>query len=303
MKVAYGYPMRTAPPAPELLEGGVVGAVAAAAESAEFAAFALTDHPAPPQRWRVTGGHDAIDPFVGLAFAAAATSRLRLLTCLVVLPYRNPFLLAKSVASLDVLSGGRVELGLGAGYLRGEFAAVGVDFEERNALFDESLAVLKRVWTGEPVTVDGRHFAARDVAAMPRPAQRPHPPLWLGGNSMLTRRRVIEHGAGWMTLPNARSSAHVLRSPALETVGDLRDLLTDLRERAASAGRSGQVPVMYCMPDTDGEDEFGHHRETAKQLADLGVDWLLINGRGRTAKEAVEWIEQCRLSVLDRLPG
>jgi probable F420-dependent oxidoreductase len=284
MKVAYGYPLQSAPPAPELLTGAAVAAIAAAAESAGFAAFALSDHPAPPERWRRAGGHDALDPFVGLAFAAAATTRLRLLTCLVVLPYRNPFLLAKSVASLDVLSGGRVELGLGTGYLRHEFAALGVDFDQRNGLFDEALTVLKQVWTGNPVG---------DIVALPRPAQRPHPPLWLGGNSIRTRRRVIEHGAGWLTLPNARASAHVLRSPALETMADLRALLTDL-----CAGRTEPVRVMYCMPAVDGEDEFRRYRETAEQLAELGVDWLLINGRGRTAEQALAWIERCRLDFL-----
>lgn len=302
MKAAYGYPLWPAPSAPELLEGGTIATLARAAESAGFAAFALSDHPAPPRRWRLSGGHDTVDPFVGLAFAAAATTRLRLLTSLVVVPYRNPFLLAKSVASLDVLSGGRVELGLGAGYLRGEFGALGVDFDERNALFDETLAVLKQVWTGEPVSVDGRHFDARDISALPRPAQRPHPPLWLGGNSTLARRRVIEHGAGWLTLPNARAAAHVLRSPALETVGDLRELLTDLRRRAARAGRSEPVQVMYCLPEATGEDEFRRYRETVREIADLGIDWLLVNGRGRTAGQAREWIERCSESVLDRLP-
>jgi probable F420-dependent oxidoreductase len=267
------------------LTGEAIAAIAAAAESAGFAAFALSEHPAPPERWRRAGGHDALDPFVGLAFAAAATTRLRLLTCLVVLPYRNPFLLAKSVASLDVLSGGRVELGLGTGYLRREFTALGVDFDERNALFDEALAVLKQVWTGQPVRVDGD-----DIVALPRPAQRPHPPLWLGGNSIRTRRRVIEHGAGWLTLPNTRAAAHVLRSPALETMADLRTMLTYLRERGAAA------PVMYCLPD--GEDDFRRYRETAKQLTELGVEWLLVNGRGRTAAQALEWIERCRLDFL-----
>ncbi|HEY0808443.1 MAG TPA: TIGR03619 family F420-dependent LLM class oxidoreductase [Pseudonocardiaceae bacterium] len=278
MKVAYGYPLVSAPAPPDLLTGAAIAEIAVAAEGAGFGAFGLSDHPAPPQRWRQVGGHDALDPFVGLAFAAAATTRLRLLTCLVVLPYRNPFLVAKSVASLDVLSGGRVELGLGAGYLRPEFAALGVDFDERNTVFDDALAVLKQAWTGQPVG---------DIVALPRPAQRPHPPLWLGGNSMRTRRRVIEHGAGWLTLPNARASAHVLRSPALETVTDLRALLTDLR---------GRAPVMYCMPDTE-ED----HLPIVRQLIDLGVDWLYVIGRGQTVAQAREWIERYRESVLDQI--
>ena len=88
------------------------------------------------------GGHQTLDPFVALAFAAAVTKRLRLLTYLAVVPYRNPFLLAKAAATLDRLSGGRFILGVGSGYLKTEFFALGVDFDERNALFDEALDVL-----------------------------------------------------------------------------------------------------------------------------------------------------------------
>ena len=297
MKIAYGYPLLSAPPAPDMLEGSTLASVAREAEAAGFAALALTDHPAPLDRWRQSGGHDAIDPFVGLAFAAAATTTLRLLTYLIVLPYRNPFLLAKSVASLDVLSGGRVELGLGTGYQRAEFGALGVDFQERNALFDEALDVIKQAWTGEPVTIEGLHFNAKGIAAVPRPAQLPHPPIWFGGNSALTRRRVIEHGAGWLPLPNARANAHVLRSPALETVQDLADLLTDLRKRAAEVDKPAPERVMYFLPDLRVED-FGEHVELAKQVQDLGVEWLFVNGQGRTRQEATDWIGRYRDAVI-----
>ena len=300
MKIAYGYPLLSAPPAPDLLEGSTLTSVAATAEGAGFAALALTDHPAPLDRWRQSGGHDAIDPFVGLAFAAAATTTLRLLSYLIVLPYRNPFLLAKAVASLDVLSGGRVELGLGAGYQRAEFGALGVDFEERNALFDEALDVIRQAWTGDPVTIDGLHFKARGIAAVPQPTQLPHPPFWFGGNSMLTRRRVIEHGAGWLPLPNARASAHVLRSPAMESVQDLADLLTDLRRRAAEADKPAPDRVMYFLPDLPADD-FADHVELGKQVQDLGVDWLFVNGQGRTRREATDWIERYQEAVIGPL--
>src|SRR5207302_1471635 len=102
----------------------------------------------------------------------------------------------------DALSGGRVELGLGAGYQKAEFFALGVDFNERNALFDEALAVLPLAWSGRPFTYEGLHFSARDVCCQPAPVQQPGPPLWLGGNSKLTRRRVVDIGAGWMPMAN-----------------------------------------------------------------------------------------------------
>ncbi|MBI3744237.1 MAG: LLM class flavin-dependent oxidoreductase, partial [Chloroflexi bacterium] len=101
------------------------------------------DHPAPYDEWLRTGGHQALDPFVALSFAAAATTRLRLLTHIYVLPYRNPLLSARSVASIDALSNGRFLFGLASGYLEAEFAALGVDFAERNELTDEAIRVMK----------------------------------------------------------------------------------------------------------------------------------------------------------------
>lgn len=201
MRFAYGLPM-SAPLSPALVSGQAVSALARAAEGAGFDAAYITEHPAPSQRWREAGGHDALDPFVGLAVVASATTRLRLLTNLTVIPYRNPFLLAKAAATLDVLSDGRLILGAGVGYQKSEFAALGVDFELRNDLFDEYLEVLKLAWTGEPVTYDGSHVHARGVTAQPVPAQQPHPPIWLGGNSKLTRRRVAERAQGWMPMPS-----------------------------------------------------------------------------------------------------
>jgi probable F420-dependent oxidoreductase len=301
VKVAYGYPLLSAPPAPELVDGEAIAAVAQAAEAAGFAALALTEHPAPLEAWRRSGGHDAVDPFVGLAFAAAATTRLRLLTYLVVLPYRNPLLFAKSVASLDALSRGRLELGLGAGYQRAEFRALGVDFEERNALFDEALEVAKLAWAGEPFTYAGRHFSAKDTALLPRPSQRPHPLLWFGGNSTLTRRRVVAHGAGWMPVPNARATAHVLRSPALETLDDLSELLGDVQRRAAEAGKPPVERVMYFLANLEAGEGFDKHLELARRAQDRGVSWVFVNGQGRTPAEAKEWIDRYADAVLTRL--
>src|SRR5690349_15054263 len=152
-----------------MLDCGDVGEIAARAEAAGFDGLSFTEHPAAGVNWLTHGGHQTLDPFVALAFAAAATSRLRLLTYLAVLPYRNPFLLAKTAATLDRLSGGRFTLGAGTGYHKTEFFALGVDFDERNALFDETLDVLPRAWSGEPFSYRGRHFDARDVIQRPRP--------------------------------------------------------------------------------------------------------------------------------------
>ena len=191
---------------------------------------------------------------------------------------------------------------MGTGYQRGEFRALGVDFEERNALFDEALRTLVAAWTGEPVTEKGRTSWPKASPRCRRPAQQPHPPIWLGGNSALTRRRVIDYGAGWLPLPNARASAHVLRSPALETLDDLAELLADLRRRAADAGKPAPDRVMYFLADATDDDGFRTHRETLARLPELGVNWVYVNGQGRTEKDALTWVERYREAVLSHVP-
>src|ERR1700720_4621500 len=181
MKFSFTHPMHSHPYNAELVTGSGIATVAAAAEAAGFDGFGFTDHPAPTQRWLESGGHDAVDPFVAMGFAAARTTTLRLIPNIVVLPYRNPFIVAKAGATLDLLSGGRFTLSVGAGYLKGEFAALGVDHAERNELFDEAIDVLRAICTTGDVTFEGRHFSARGVTAHPRPAVCP--PIWIGGNS------------------------------------------------------------------------------------------------------------------------
>lgn len=121
----------THPYNPELGTGDGLDTVAVAAEAAGFAGVALTDHPRPAQRWLDAGGHDALDPFVGMGYAAARTSTLRLIPNILVLQHRNRFEVAKSSATLDLLSGRRLTLAVGVGYLKREFAVLGVDFDER----------------------------------------------------------------------------------------------------------------------------------------------------------------------------
>lgn len=139
----------------DVLDPGPLRDVAVAAERAGFDALSFSEHPAPGAKWLDRGGHQTLDSFVALGYVAAATERLRLLTYLAVVPYRNPFLLAKGAATLDKLSGGRFTLGIGTGYQKREFHALGVDFDERNALFDEALDVLPLHWSGEPSHIRG----------------------------------------------------------------------------------------------------------------------------------------------------
>ncbi|WP_420637765.1 LLM class F420-dependent oxidoreductase [Candidatus Poriferisocius sp.] len=305
MQFAWGYPFMTCPPVDDFLSAESMTELARAAEANGFGAAYVTEHPAPAEKWRQTGGHDALDPFVALAFAAAATTELRLLTNLTVVPYRNPFLLAKSVATLDRLSGGRVILGLGTGYLKGEYHALGVDFEERNALFDEAVHVMKLAWSGEPVTYEGLHFSARDITSQPTPATTPHPPMWLGGNSKLTRRRIAQWGQGWLALPNPRGLAARRRSPPLETTDELRQMLADIHEQAAAAGRTDPIDVMYMSFEggAPGSGEWNpqQHLESLHDLADAGVTWVAANASGRTRAETLDNMARYHQDIISQI--
>ncbi len=146
--------------------------------------------PAPPSS-------PMLDPSVALAHVAAATETLRLGTGIIILPQRNAVELAKELASLDVVSKGRLLFGLGAGYLEPEFRALGANFEERGAVTDESIDVLRALWTQEKPRFDGRFFRFAGIDAHPRPVQRPHPPIVVGGMSRVAARRAAARGNGW----------------------------------------------------------------------------------------------------------
>src|ERR1700731_2070873 len=166
MRFTITHPMHSHPYNPELVSGDGIGNVAAPAEAAGIHGFGFTDHPAPSQRWLEAGGHDALDPFVAMGYAAARTTTLRLIPNIVVLPYRNPFVVAKSGATLDLLSGGRFTLAVGVGYLKREFAALGVTYDERIELFEEALQVIRAVGTGEDISWEVKHFTPRGITAL-----------------------------------------------------------------------------------------------------------------------------------------
>jgi probable F420-dependent oxidoreductase len=278
MKISLGLPTQRVDRIEEFVTGDAVAEMSLAAEAAGFDAVFVTEHPLPEQSWMASGGHHALDPFVALAFAGAATSTLRLQTHLSVLAYRNPFLTAKSVASLDVLSGGRVILGVGAGYLEAEFAALGVDFDERNELTDEAIVTMKAAWTGEPVSITGRHFRAENNLALPRPLQDPHPPIWIGGNSRRAIRRAVELADGWAPMPNSTQTAARRRTPALESMADLAARIDYAATHAAAVGRHSPLTVASSLgglqSETTATDVDDLLVEVAEQLAAIGVTYL-----------------------------
>lgn len=292
MRYIYHYPESGGPDG-DLFAAGGLAEVATDVERVGFDAFSLSEHPAPGARWLASGGHQTMDPFVALGFVAAATRRLKLLTHLAVAPYRNPMLLAKSASTLDRLSGGRLILGLGTGYQKSEFHALGVDFADRNVLFDETLDVLPLHWSGECFSYEGKHFSARDVMCRPRPIQAPIP-IWIGGNSRLTRRRVAHRAQGWMPMTGGAQLSSTARTPTLGTDAELSDTIAELRASATAAGRTEPIDVLYSYQEPGIDDpatDADKHREAFAQLDKAGVTWIVVSS-GTTGQSATtEWLD------------
>ncbi len=306
MKFMITHPIIGHPYDRSLVSGSGVRTLALAAEAAGFHGYGFTDHPAPSQRWLEAGGHDALDPFVAMGFAAAHTSTLRLIPNVVVLPYRNPFIVAKAGATLDLLSEGRFTLAVGAGYLKGEFAALGVDHAERNALFDEALAVLKAIWTADDISFEGLHFSARGITAHPRPVTVAHPPIWIGGNSGQARQRVADYGDGWCPFQATAQIATTSRTVALDTNELLIEAIDDLHRRLDAVDRDpATIDIMFSNSagGSPWDDSFdaNAHLQGIEALAQSGVSWLQVSVPGDSREHALEAIQRYGEKIIARL--
>ena len=276
MRYSVGLPVDHVAHADEFVTGDAIAEMAAAVEAAGLDAVFVTDHPAPDDQWLAGGGHHAQEPLIALAFAAAATTKVLLHTHVYVAAYRNPFLAAKSVATLQNLSGGRVILGVAAGYLRPEFGALGVNFEDRNDLLDETVAVMRRVWTEEGVAVEADGYRARGVTQLPVPASIP---IWIGGNSIRAMQRAVEIGDGWSPFPNPLGAARAVKTPAITNLDELAERVDAARAYAVEIGRT--EPLTICFAPFNRAD--GH-----AVYADLGIEWLAVGFEGCTTRS--EWI-------------
>ena len=167
------------------------------AEDMGFDSVWVSDHVVVPPTFGAIYGDGFMDPFICLTYAAAETQRVKLGTTVVVVPLRNPFVQAKMLSTLDVLSGGRVIFGVGVGWDQEEFEALRVPFHGRGQRTDESLEIMKTLWTAETPTFEGDHYSFSNIAFEPKPLQRPHIPIWVGGNGAPAFRRAVRIGVAW----------------------------------------------------------------------------------------------------------
>jgi probable F420-dependent oxidoreductase len=233
----------------------VIAKIAARAEALRFASLFVTDHVVLPvsadrsvypysTSGTLPGGprQDYFEPLSLLAWLAHATRRVRLGTSVLVAPLRHPLLAAKMLATIDVLAGGRLILGVGVGWLREEFEALGAPpFEQRGPVTDEYLALLRRVWTEDPVSFEGRYWRLPPVHALPKPAQRGGIPIWVGGHTEAALRRAGALGDGWHPIG--------LRPPAMLLPDEYAARAKQVQTYAQQAGRDpAAVTLSFRAP-------------------------------------------------------
>ncbi|MCU1400447.1 MAG: putative F420-dependent oxidoreductase, Rv2161c family [Acidimicrobiales bacterium] len=306
MLISLGLPTDRLPKHPELASAAAITTVSQRAEAAGYDAVFVTDHPFPSAKYIARGGHHSIDPFVALSFAAAATTTLRLQTNLLILAYRNPFVTAHGISTLDSLSDGRTIIGVGAGYLEPEFAALGAEFAGRGKRNDEVLTAMTAAWRGEPVDMDGSDFRATDNVLQPLPAQRPHPPLLIGGNSTAAIRRAVTMAQGWIPMPSPASAAKMLGTPGIETLDDLGGRIAIAERLAAEHGRSEPLQIWFTPWAMSG---FGDRQwdprpllEELAALAELGVAGVTVTLPGTTLDDFLRALDAFAADIVQQAP-
>jgi probable F420-dependent oxidoreductase len=313
MKINIPLPFDRTEDPEQFLSMDAVKQVGAAVERAGFHAGLVTDHPVPTGRWLDSGGHHAQAPFVMLSLLAAVTTKIRLQTGILVLPYRNPFIVARDVATLDCFSKGRVTLSFGAGYLKGEYRALGVDFEKRNDLMDEYMRALRLSLTGKEFEFEGTGYKAFGNRIIPGPVQE-RLPLLVGGNAKRAIRRAVDLGDGWNPFftPKAVGAAEVIatgrggsnttRTTALETDEDLIAGIDYMKEYAASVGRKDLPEVILGSFVSPGEkwtsqqiiDRIGRFRE-------MGINGVAISVQGATRNEWCDNVERTGQEIIAKI--
>jgi|TARA_B100001105_G_scaffold250556_1_gene239044 probable F420-dependent oxidoreductase len=246
------------------------------------------------------------EPLAALNFIAGCTQRVRLGTHVLIIPYRNPVLTAKILSTLDVLSGGRVILGAGVGWMEEEFQAMGLDtYKERGAVTDEYLQLYKELWTKESPSFNGKYYQISDSGFEPKPAQKPHPPIWIGGHTGPAIRRAAKYGDGWMPIG--------LRPPAILDPEELGGKIARLRKLTVEAGRPEDAVSLTFSTGVVFDDSAGSSREMMhggpeqiaadlRQYQDLGVSNFIITFQGATVPELQENMERFSREVMTLIP-
>lgn len=287
--------------------------IACHCEALGYAYLGISDHVIIPRQvdsqypyneagiWPGTGKGTCLEQLTTLTFVAAVTERIRLLSSVMVLPYRPPVQTAKILASLDVLSNGRLTIGAGTGWNAEEMIALASPpFDRRGKASDEYLAAFRTLWTSDEPAYEGEFVSFDNVIFEPKPVQEPHPPIWIGGEGKVARRRTGRFGDGWY--PVGRNPRLSLDTPELFSEG-----LAEVHRYAEAAGRDPSlIDTAMAIPwyrlGEAGEDKNGGRSrftgsaeqiaEDARGLRDAGLSHLIIAAEYTELQQSLDEIER-----------
>ena len=281
----------------------IIRSTAVRAEALGYDSVWVSDHVVVPHANVVNFGETIFDPLVTLGVVAGATSRVRLGTTVLIVPYRNAVVTAKMISSLDALSGGRVVFGIGAGWLAAESAMLGVPFAERGAMTDEYLQAMQELWTARAPSFSGKYTRFSGLTFEPKPVQKPHPPIWVGGHSRAALRRTAQFGAAW----------HPINLPPAELRAGRAELerLCQARGRSAAPAIALRNDVRVLRPGQSAPASAHGGRvlagepaaliEQIAELANCGVEHLVLEFLAADGRELDEqmssFAERVRPSV------
>ena len=310
MDFGFYLPTRGKSAAPEALETLVTRA-----ETHGFHSVVIADHIVfpveiqSPYPYTVTGAFpgqgDALEQLTLMAFIAAKTRRLRLISSVMIVPYRNPVLSAKALATIDVLSNGRLTVGVGVGWLREEFEALDTPaFEHRGAVTDEYIRIFQTLWGEHTASYQGDFYRFAALRCDPKPVQKPHPPIWIGGHSRAALKRVAKLGQGWH--PVGANPAVPLGPEALRAKLDELRVLTDAAGRNYDALTIAYKAPLYdaSKPVTVGEDRRPFSGDPSAIVDDieifsaLGVSELIFDFRAESLIESLDRMEHFAQSII-----
>ena len=308
MKFGFGIPTRGPMATPE-----GVAALAKKGEELGFAIISVSDHVVIPKAIASTYPYNESGTFMGspsgecmeqltlLTFLAGVTSSARLLTSVMVVPHRPPVLTAKMLATIDVLSKGRLIVGCGVGWMREEFEAIGAPpYDKRGAVSDEYIRAFKELWTSDNPTFKGKYCSFANVAFAPKPVQKPHPPIWVGGESPVALRRAGRLADAWY--PIGSNPRFPVATPA-----QFADFAASVKQHAQEAGRNpASLDFAYStnwyndqqaqtLPDGQRRPFTGTPPQIAddvKRYADLGVRHMMVNLQGDTLAQTLERMQR-----------
>ena len=269
---------------------GLLAHLATTAERCGFESLWSVEHVAVPVRHlpypgskdgSMPGGDDVAipDPLIPLAYVAAVTKTIKLATGILILPQRHPIYTAKEVATVDVLSGGRVILGIGSGWMKEEFEALGIDFHHRGAMTDEAIQALRALWKDGAASFEGKHFKFGPLHSNPKPVAR-NVPIHVGGHSTAAARRAGRYGDGFF--------------PTVMNPEKLKELFATVRSEAQRAGRNPDAIEFSCLTRSLKPDDL-------RMLADMGVSRVVVNPPSTKPEVVTRGLEKFREEVISRV--